>query len=89
MGDSFFRHAHKYRCYPIQVRSDSEWCVKTLTGEYRTRLHGELFSEIQGLEDDMEVEYVHVRRSRERGNREANRLGKLLIQEGKHSPEEL
>ena len=75
-----FSYACEKRIRRIQIRSDSEWCVDALNYVFEPRRHREIIDEIDFYSARMQrVEFVHLRRSSEEGNRKADFLGKQLL----------
>ena len=80
MHTSKFSYAYEKRIQRIQIRSDSRWCVDALNHVFEPRRHEEIFDEIKFFYNRMQrVEYVHLPRASEEGNREADFLGKPLL----------
>lgn len=61
---------------PLQVRSDSEWSVKAISGEYKIKENVETVKEIQELMVGRHVEIVWIPRNSEPSHERADGLAK-------------
>lgn len=64
----------------IEIRSDSEWAVRSITGEYKAKENVDLIEEVRALAaEHRNVKYVNIPRNSEKSHERADRLSKQQV----------